>query len=180
MNALLAPLPTPCLACRDGVPQRRTQNAWVVRKASGLETRLTTTRVFVQAVAHVTAQLQAMQAMQSRAATYVWIRKRFDDGWYEGYVTYQEPWYEAVYSDGDQEDLTFEMALELATAWIKHACLKHVQDKQNYEQSIQQDAVTVFVRAPPHKPRKQAHAQVKHNASKKQQRRTPAYKARRH
>lgn len=130
MNALLAPLPTPCLACRDGVPQRRTQNAWVVRKASGLETRLTTTRVCVQAVAHVTAQLQAMQ---SGTATYVWIRKRFGRTWYEGYITYQEPWFEAVYTDGDREDMEYLTALELATAWIKHACLhEDVDDEQQY------------------------------------------------
>lgn len=120
MNALLAPLPIPCLTYCDGLPQRRKGNRWFVRKASGMQTRMTTDRVCKQAVAHATAQLKAMQ---SGKASYVWIRKRFDDGWYDGYLTYQKPWFQAVYTDDDREDLTYKTALELATAWIKHACL---------------------------------------------------------
>ena len=130
MDALLAPMPTPCLACCDGMPKRHNKWMWRVRKSSGLETRMSTSRVYTQAVAHVTAQLQAMQ---SGKATYVWIRKRFERTWYEGYITYQEPWFEAVYTDGDREDIEYSTALELATAWIKHACLhEDVDDEQQY------------------------------------------------
>ena len=148
MNSLLAPLPTPCLACCDGVPQRRKRNRWVVRKALGWTTHMTTNRVCAQAVAHAVAQLKAMQR---GTPAYVWIRKRFDDGWYDGYVTFQEPWFEAVYTDGDREDVLFATAVEMATAWVHHACLhQQVDDEQEHEQSIQHDAASDFLRAPPH------------------------------